>query len=141
MPDDNQEEKIKQMVEEVVHQEMAKEKKPTDNLKADQVYMKVAVDCSNAHNIAMQTMHYSESMGGNFTDPENLNVLQDCIELCEIMNSFILRQSRLKSDLAELCFHACNACVKLAEKFPDEPQMKALLQYCKIASESVRKIK
>jgi hypothetical protein len=142
MPDSqNEEEKIRRIVEDIVHQEIKKENKQEAPQGLSPEDQKAAVDCTNAHNIALQTFHYCQTMGGGFVDPENLNVLQDCAELCELMDSFILRQSRLKADLSELCFRACDACVKLAEKFSSDEQMKTLFQYAKIASESVKKVK
>ena len=137
----NQEEKIREIVENIVRNELKKDSQKKYPQELDPSEQQAAVDCTNAHNIALQTFHYCEAMGGNFSDPENLNVLQDCADLCELMDSFILRQSRLKADLSELCFRACDSAVKLAEKFSSDDQMKILFQYAKVASESVKKVK
>jgi len=134
----NDEEKIRQIVEDVVHQELKKSPPPQQNISSDE--QKAAVDCTNAHNVALQTLHYCEQQGGALSGAEVLNVLQDCIEMTDMMNSAILRKSKLESDIVGLCAQACDGCVKLAENFGEDEQMKNLLQYCKIAGESVKKI-
>lgn len=139
MTDENiPEDKIKQIIEETVHQELEKQKPAEDA--PSQANEQAIIASTNAHNIALQTLHYCESMGGKFTDPEILNVLEDCAELCGVLGSVMLRNSKLKLDLAEVCSKACDDCVKFAENFPEDQHMKNLLQYCKVATEAIKKI-
>ena len=98
----------------------------------------VVVDCSNAHNVALQTLHYSEQMGGKFTQPENLNILQDCAELCSLATSFLLRDSKYRQQVIDACFAACRDCARFAGEFEGNKEMQTMHDYAVRASESLK---
>ncbi len=144
MPEDpkQQEEQIKKIVEQALQEQMKKNGKlEPSGSKLSPEDSKAVVDCTNAHNVTLQTLRYSEEQGGKFSDPENLNIIQDCADICQLVNSMVLRQSSMKKDIAEVCKKACDACVKFAENFSEDEQMKTMLEYAKKASESVKQIK
>ncbi len=142
MPENNiSEEKIREVVEDVVAQEMKSSGQHNPKIKINPLYQKVAIDCTNAHNVSLQTLHYCESLGGKFADAESLNVLEDCADICGLMEDLLIRQSDLAPALVPVCIRACEACIKLAELLPEDSQLRALLEYSKVASLSLKKIK
>ncbi len=139
MPDQNlDEEKIRDIAKDIFYEQMKKKDKPKPNV--NPLYKKLAVDFTNVHNVSLQTLNYSLELGGKFAEAGTLNTIHDCADICQLMDSLIIRQSDLANEFASICKSACEKCIKLAELLPDDPQFKELFKYCQIALESVKKL-
>ena len=127
-------EQIKKIVEQVI-EEQKKETGPNED---ETTLQKCVVDCSNAKNVGIQTLRYCLEQGGKFADPENLNKIQDCNELCNIVCSFLLRKSVMTKEMLKICQKACEDCSLFCQQFKEDKQLEACGKYANQASESCK---
>src|SRR4051794_9676074 len=109
--DPKQKEEIKKVVEEVIQEHEQKQNGGGEEQDPEKKKnTKAIVDCVNAKNICLQTARYGLTQGGNMANVENISKFQDCAEICEALSGVLIRESELKSDLAQVCGKACEAC-------------------------------
>lgn len=58
-----------------------------------------AQQCSECHNICMQTITHCLRKGGKYVDPSHLHALMDCAEICRTCCHFMSRSSKSKKFL------------------------------------------
>lgn len=97
-------------------------------------------NCTNCHNICVQTTAYCIQMGGRHIDAGHLEILLDCADTCRISADFMLRGSSLHSQTCAVCAEACERCVQSCEVFEDDEQMRACAEACRRCSESCREM-
>lgn len=97
-------------------------------------------NCTNCHNICVQTTAYCIQMGGRHVEAEHLEILLDCADTCRISADFMLRGSSLHSQTCAVCAEACERCAQSCEAFEDDEQMRACAEACRRCSESCREM-
>ncbi len=97
---------------------------------------RIAVDCSNARNMCLQTLNYCLSQSGKYSDKEIIKRIEDCAVLCEATISFLLRDSRLLGPLLRVCATACEKCSQSCEQIPGDEQLETCAHYCRVAFQS-----
>lgn len=97
-------------------------------------------NCTNCHNICVQTIAYCIQMGGRHGDPGHLESLFDCAELCRVSADFMLRGSSMHSYTCGVCAEACERCAESCEVFADDEQMRACAEECRRCSETCREM-
>lgn len=96
-----------------------------------------AQQCSECHNICMQTITHCLRKGGKYVDPSHLHALMDCAEICRTCCHFMSRSSRSEKIL-NICAQYCNNCAESCEQFGDDEQMKLCAQICRECAELCR---
>ena len=59
----------------------------------NQVVQRAIDDCKECHVICVQTIQYSIQQGGPHVAPDHLRLLEDCAQLCQLSEDFMLRVS------------------------------------------------
>src|SRR6266568_7673431 len=67
-----------------------------------QVVQRAIDDCKECHVICVQTIQYSVQQGGPHVAPDHLRLLEDCAQLCQTSEDFMLRGSPLWRQLKHL---------------------------------------
>ena len=92
-----------------------------------------SLDCQE---ICLQTVTYCLRMSNNYP----VRLLLDCIEMCQVNTDFLIRGSKLKSELCEVCAIACERCEEFCKQFYDDTQMKMCAQVCGNCADSCREM-
>src|SRR5438270_10296803 len=56
-------------------------------------------DCKECHAICVQTIQYSVQQGGPYVAPDYLRLLEDCAQLCQLSEDFMLRDSPISATI------------------------------------------
>lgn len=97
-------------------------------------------NCTDCHNICVQTSAYCIQMGGEHVEPGHLKSLLDCAEMCRASIDFMLRGSSLHSHVCGVCAEACERCAQNCIEFDDDAQMRACTQECMRCADSCREM-
>ena len=97
-------------------------------------------NCTDCHNICVQTLAYCVQMGGKHVEAAHLKSLLDCADTCRISADFMLRSSDLHPQVCGVCAEACERCAESYEQFGDDAQMKACAEECRRCAESCREM-
>lgn len=93
------------------------------------ICIQYSMDCQS---ICLETLNYCLTMSDNYP----VRPILDCIEVCQINANFMLRGSRLRKNIAELCISACEKCEEFCSQFKDDMQMRACAEACRKCIES-----
>jgi len=97
-------------------------------------------NCTDCHNICVQTTAYCLQMGGRHAEAGHLESLLDCAELCRTSADFMLRGSSLHAHVCGVCAEACERCAQACSEFADDEQMQACTEQCHRCMESCREM-
>ncbi len=97
-------------------------------------------NCTECHNICVQTTAYCLEMGGRHAEASHLRTLLDCAETCAISANFMLRGSDLHPQTCGVCAEACDRCAQSCQQFADDQQMKDCADMCRRCAESCRQM-
>ena len=67
-------------------------------------------NCTNCHNICVETIAHCLQMGGKHVEAAHLKSLLDCADTCRISADFMLRGSAIYAQACGLCAEACARC-------------------------------
>lgn len=97
-------------------------------------------NCTNCHNICVETISHCVKMGGKHVEEAHLKSLQDCADTCRTSADFMLRGSVLYMQACGLCAEACSRCATSCETFGEDAVMKACAEECRRCAESCREM-
>jgi len=97
-------------------------------------------NCTNCHNICVQTIAHCLQMGGKHIEAAHLKSLLDCADTCRISADFMLRGSALHPQVCGVCAEACARCAESCAQFGDDAQMKACAEECLRCAASCREM-
>ena len=98
-------------------------------------------DSLDCYRVCVETFVYCIKKGGKHADPDHLTVLNDCMEICNLNASFMIRNSIFSGRTAELCADICEKCAVSCEAIDSaDVQMKACAETCRNCSRSCRKV-
>jgi hypothetical protein len=95
-------------------------------------------NCTNCHNICVETIAHCVKMGGKHVEDAHLKSLLDCADTCRTSADFMLRGSALYMQTCGLCAEACSRCAMSCEGFGEDAAMKACAEECRRCAESCR---
>jgi hypothetical protein len=74
-------------------------------------------DCLECHRICLRTFSHLLTLepDAELAEPEQLNSLLDCADMCRVCADFLLRISEFYVRAAELCCQICRRCQQLCE--------------------------
>lgn len=93
-------------------------------------------NCTNCHNICVETTAHCLQMGGKHVEAAHLKSLLDCADTCRISADFMLRESAQYTQSCGLCAEACTRCADSCAKFADDAKMKACADECRRCAQS-----
>jgi hypothetical protein len=97
-------------------------------------------NCTNCHNVCVETIDHCLQMGGKHVEGAHLKSLLDCADTCRTSADFMLRASALYTQTCGLCAEACARCAQSCAQFGDDAKMKACAEECRRCAESCRQM-
>lgn len=97
-------------------------------------------DCSDCHNICMESVAHCMTMGGKHAEAAHLRLLMDCAEICLTSADFMLRGSELHVRTCAVCAEVCERCAASCDALADDPLMKQCAEICRRCAASCRKM-
>lgn len=95
-------------------------------------------DCIRCHQVCIETTNHCLQNGGKQAAPEHIRTLTDCAEICETATNFMLRNSRLRTRICEICAEVCEACARSCDAIADDDAMKRCSEECRRCADSCR---
>ena len=94
--------------------------------------------CSNCHNTCKETMfQHCLEVGGKHVEKAHINLMVDCIEICQIAANLMLRGSGKASDICKICADICDDCANSCEALEDE-KMESCAEACRDCADLCR---
>jgi hypothetical protein len=98
-------------------------------------------ECTNCHNICMETAAHCLSLEGAFAAPGTIGVLLDCARICTLNAEFMLRASPLHARLCGLSVEACERCAIECEGMADgDHTIRTCARACRRTIDSCRRL-
>ncbi len=98
-------------------------------------------DCLFCHGVCLETaVDYCLKMGGRHADPDHIQVMLDCSEICQISADFMLRGSAFSTRICDICAEIENRCADSCDQFVNDERMKACADVCRRAAQSCRQV-
>lgn len=76
-------------------------------------------------------------VGGKHAETSHVNIMIDCIQICQAAADAMVRQSPLHSDICKACADICDACAVSCEALDGE-EMKTCAELCRQCAEHCR---
>ncbi len=92
-------------------------------------------NCSDCHNICIQTINYCMNKGGKHADAKHIKLLADCAQMCQTSADFMNRQSSFHPNICKLCAELCEKCADSCESLNDE-NLKECVEMCRKCAKS-----
>ncbi len=100
--------------------------------------IKASLDC---YRICVETFAYCIKTGGRHADPDHIQILKDCAEICKLNADFMIRNSQYYGRTCELCADICEKCAASCEAVgPEDTQVKACSEICRECASSCREM-
>jgi len=100
-------------------------------------------DCLDCHRICLRTFSHLLTLetDAELAEPEQLNLLLDCADVCRMCADFMLRISEFHVRAADLCSQICRRCQQLCE-FParEDPIVLECASTCARCANSCKRI-
>lgn len=96
-------------------------------------------NCTNCAQVCREALEYCREKGGDHADPKHLNLLEDCIKICELSANFMERESDNHTDVCGVCSRICEKCAEACEAMADgDEMMQKCADACRKCAESCR---
>lgn len=97
-------------------------------------------DCLECFKVCAETITHCLSKGGMHAKPEHIQLLKDCVKICNTSAEFVLGQSEFESRVCDVCAEVCERCAEDCEKFEDDKAMAVCAEICRRCAESCREM-
>jgi hypothetical protein len=96
-------------------------------------------NCSNCHNICLETVQHCLIMGGKHAEASHIRLLLDCAQICATSADFMLRGSEFHARTCGVCAEVCERCAEDCERLAgDDELMLRCAGMCRQCAESCR---
>lgn len=86
--------------------------------------------------ICSRTINYCLEMGGEHASKAHINLLMDCVNICEVAANFAIRDSNSYQQVCRLCAEICTRCADACDAFgKDDQNMQHCAQACRQCAE------
>jgi hypothetical protein len=108
-------------------------------MKFDPKMQKCIDDCSKCSQSCVMTIAHCLKEGGMHSEPQHINLLKDCAEVCKLSEGYMLRQSENHMAACGLCAEICIKCAKDCEEMAhNDVQMMSCAEDCRRCAESCK---
>lgn len=98
-------------------------------------------NCTDCHNICVETAQHCLGMGGEHASAEHIRTLLDCAQICATSADFMQRGSNLHAKTCGVCADACERCAEDCERLAsDDDLMRRCAETCRRCAESCRQM-
>lgn len=96
-------------------------------------------DSLDCYRTCLETITYCLKKGGKHTDPDHMQILKDCAEMCNLNASFMIRNSISHGRTAEFCADICEKCAASCEAIdPMDTELVSCVEMCRKCAKSCR---
>lgn len=95
-------------------------------------------NCSECHDICLQTVTHCLQRGGEFAAGEHVRLLLDCAEICRTNADFMLRGSDFHNATCAVCADVCTRCAEACERLADASKLNECVDACRRCAASCR---
>ncbi|HWO93290.1 MAG TPA: four-helix bundle copper-binding protein [Dehalococcoidia bacterium] len=97
-------------------------------------------NCTECHNVCIETVQYCLEMGGKHAEAQHIRRLLDCAEICALSADYMLRGSDMHRRTCAVCADACERCAQDCERFGDDEMMRRCAEICRACAQSCREM-
>jgi hypothetical protein len=98
-------------------------------------------NCTNCHNICLETVTHYLQMGGKHAEASHIRLLLDCAEICATSANFMLRGSDLHARTCGVCAEVCDRSAIECERIgPDDQMMQRCAEMCRRCADTCRRM-
>ena len=94
--------------------------------------------CKKCSDMCSKNLSAFQKKGGKYADTTLLNLLKDCIKICDTNSDFKGRSSKNGTLVDKACADICHKCAKSCEALND-PNLKDCIALCNQCAESCEK--
>jgi hypothetical protein len=96
--------------------------------------------CQECRDVCLKAVTHCLQRGGRHAEASHITTLLDCIDICTIAESFMLRDSPAHRHVCEVCAEVCDACAKSCAAFHDDDMMKRCAAVCQRCAGACREM-
>ena len=93
-------------------------------------------NCQEVHRLCLSLVTSQIQNGSVNAEPDSLNRLIDCAEICQTTGSFVSRNSELHPTVRRACADICLRCADYCERFQDDERAQICAAACRRCAES-----
>ncbi|MBW3583648.1 MAG: four-helix bundle copper-binding protein [Euryarchaeota archaeon] len=97
-----------------------------------------ATHCNDCKSVCEQTLAYCLDKGGKHVGSEHINLLLDCINICDTCASACDRKSANHMVTCKACAEICRKCADSCASFEGDKQMQRCAEACRTCADSCR---
>jgi hypothetical protein len=98
------------------------------------------LECQDCHRVCLDTMQHCLELGGAHAEPEHIQTLLDCAEICATSANLMLRRSALHRLICSACATACARCVETCERSSSDAKMQACAELCRRCAAACQRV-
>ena len=95
-------------------------------------------NCLNTQRACLEAIAYCLEERGTAHSGKHIQIMQTCVETCNLSVRLMSMNSDLHQQACELCFEACDACAIECEQYEDDEVFKRCAEACRRSAESCR---
>ena len=96
-------------------------------------------NCLDCFSVCNQTLQHCLEMGGKHVEKEHIQLLTDCVKICETSANFLSRNSENHTDICGVCAEICRACADSCSSLKDKV-MEKCAEVCNLCADSCEKM-
>lgn len=97
--------------------------------------------CNDCATSCLNTITHCLELGGQHAEPEHIQKLLDCVEICRTAANFIGRSSVYYAELCRICAEICDVCAESCYQVDlKNSQMRECAETCRQCSEACRQM-
>jgi hypothetical protein len=86
--------------------------------------------CTDCSSMCKKNLESFLKKGGKYAEPERVNLMKDCIKICDTNADFLSRKSANSGTTDDACADICKKCAAKCEELND-PKLKECIAMCK----------
>ena|SRR5688572_4361025 len=94
--------------------------------------------CNACHEACLEVIDYSLRKGGRQAEPDHIELLEDCSEICRTAADFLVRGSPRHALTCSIAAEVSEECAIGCEAWPDDPILSQCARICRDCAESCR---
>ena len=97
-------------------------------------------ECKTCEQICLETVTHCLQKGGRHAEPQHIQMLLDCAEICRASANFMIRGSNFHGRTCGVCAEVCDACAQDCASFGDDADMQRCAEACTSCARSCREM-
>ncbi len=93
-------------------------------------------DSTECFKTCARTLQYCLERGDEHVNPDHINLLMDCSDICKSATVLMLRRSDYAAEICELCAEICERCADSCETFENDEAMQECAKVCRECADS-----